>query len=434
MFFGKSKLLTKIENLEKKLAVFKSMEEDLQDEMAYFLLNTNGTILEANSLFLKTSEYDESEVINKNITHFISNKALQKDLCQEMLSAIKKGVHWHGAIQLQAKSGKDVWYRSIIQPKNNAAELAVYSSELTNTISQSRSHKDMLEALTRSSAVIEFNLDGTIISANENFLNGMHYSESQIVGKHHQIFCEQAEANSPEYQHFWKRLRSGEFVSGRFKRIDSGGNLVWLEASYNPIHDDSGELYKVVKFATVITEQMNRESAISETSEIAHEISKQTDQDTLNAIKVVESTIDSMGQLSTHMSGASKGIFELDTQSQKVAQLVESIRGIADQTNLLALNAAIEAARAGEQGRGFAVVADEVRQLASRTSTATEEIIGVVSENKKLTSSAVALIEDSMKEADKALELSTEAGSVINDIQVGAKQVVDAISNLHKNI
>lgn len=121
---------------------------------------------------------------------------------------------------------------------------------------------------------------------------------------------------------------------------------------------------------------------MAETSEIAYDISKKTDEDTLNAIQVIESTIDTMGQLSTQMNGASKGIFELDTQSQKVAQLVDSIRGIADQTNLLALNAAIEAARAGEQGRGFAVVADEVRQLASRTSVATEEIIGVVSENK----------------------------------------------------
>ena len=179
---------------------------------------------------------------------------------------------------------------------------------------------------------------------------------------------------------------------------------------------------------------MNRELAISDTSEIAYDISKTTDTNTLNAINVINSTIETMTQLSAQMSGASKGIFELDEQSQKVAQLVESIRGIADQTNLLALNAAIEAARAGDQGRGFAVVADEVRQLALRTSTATEEIIKVVSENKKLTENAVALIEDSMNELEKALQLSNEAGNVISDIQVGAKQVVDAIGQLNKNI
>ncbi|WP_425457507.1 methyl-accepting chemotaxis protein [Colwellia echini] len=173
---------------------------------------------------------------------------------------------------------------------------------------------------------------------------------------------------------------------------------------------------------------------MSATSKIAQEVSQRTGEGTLNAIKVIESTIQTMGQLSAKMSDASKGIFELDTQSQKVAQLVESIRGIADQTNLLALNAAIEAARAGEQGRGFAVVADEVRELASRTSIATEQIISVVSENKQLTKSAVSLIEESMVEAEKALQLSNEAGHVMSDIQVGAKEVVDAIAQFNKNL
>ena len=113
---------------------------------------------------------------------------------------------------------------------------------------------------------------------------------------------------------------------------------------------------------------------------------------------------------------------------------MESIRGIADQTNLLALNAAIEAARAGEQGRGFAVVADEVRQLASRTSSATEEIIKVVGDNKNLTEKAVSLIEHSMEKVHKALDLSAEAGHVMTDIQTGARQVVDAVSQFNNKL
>ncbi len=134
------------------------------------------------------------------------------------------------------------------------------------------------------------------------------------------------------------------------------------------------------------------------------------------------------------MGCASKGICELDVQSAKVAELVDSIKGIADQTNLLALNAAIEAARAGEQGRGFAVVADEVRQLASRTSIATEQIIDVVSENKQLTEAAVSVIESSLEEAQRALQLSNDAGSVMNDIQSGAKQVVDAVRKFRRSL
>ncbi|WP_418903776.1 methyl-accepting chemotaxis protein [Marinomonas spartinae] len=177
---------------------------------------------------------------------------------------------------------------------------------------------------------------------------------------------------------------------------------------------------------------MKREFAVAETSEIAYEISKKTDENTLKGMNVLESTIQTMDELSAQMGDASKGIAELNTQSIKVSSLVESIRGIADQTNLLALNAAIEAARAGEQGRGFAVVADEVRQLAFRTSSATEEIIQVVGDNKLLTEKAVSLIEESMGKAHKALDLSNEAGNVMSEIQTGARQVVDAVSQLNK--
>lgn len=438
MLFGNNKLLTRITELEKELVSFQETQADLRQEMLYFAMTSDGKIVDANSLFIKSCGFEKAELTGKNIQDFILGKSLDKDHCQKMLAAISGKKHWHGALQLETKKGQEAWYRSIIQPKKQVEDgrvlLEVYSAELTRTISQSKEVEDMLAALNRSSAVIEFTLDGIILNANENFLKSMGYSKSQIIGKHHKMFCDSKEVESSKYQDFWRQLRSGKFVSERFKRFDSHGNAVWLEASYNPIHDESGELYKVVKFATVITEQMNREFAISETSEIAYDISKKSDADAITGKKVIESTIQTMDELAEQMGDASKGIIELNTQSLKVAALVESIRGIADQTNLLALNAAIEAARAGEQGRGFAVVADEVRQLASRTSTATEEIIKVVGENKHLTEKAVSLIEQSMEKAHKALDLSTEAGHVMNDIQIGARQVVDAVSQFNNKL
>lgn len=292
----------------------------------------------------------------------------------------------------------------------------------------------MLAALNRSVAVIEFSLGGIILDANDNFLKVVNYKKSDIIGKSHKIFCSPAEVSSQAYADFWSTLAAGKYVSARFQRLDSLGNVVWLEASYNPVHDDAGELYKVVKFATEITEQMNRESAIAETSNIAYEISKNTDANAAEGIAVLQKTLHTMNELSAQMDNASKGIFELDVQSSKVSSLVDSIRGIAEQTNLLALNAAIEAARAGEQGRGFAVVADEVRLLASRTSTATEQIIAVVSENMKLTGDAVSLIAESQIKANNALELSHAAGLVMNEIQVGAQQVVAAVSDFNRNL
>ncbi|WP_428982850.1 methyl-accepting chemotaxis protein [Paraglaciecola aquimarina] len=179
---------------------------------------------------------------------------------------------------------------------------------------------------------------------------------------------------------------------------------------------------------------MDREIAISETAQVAFDISKKTDADTDKGMSVIETTIDTMEQLSAQMRTVSEGIFDLEKHSRTIAGLVNNISGIADQTNLLALNAAIEAARAGEQGRGFAVVADEVRQLALRTTTTTDEIVKVVNDNKHLTENAVALIEQSLKQVQTALELSNDGGKVMNEIKTGAREIVDAVGSFNKNL
>jgi methyl-accepting chemotaxis protein len=228
-----------------------------------------------------------------------------------------------------------------------------------------------------------------VLTANERFLGSMGYTLAQIQGKHHRMFCEPAEYNSAAYQGFWDKLRRGEYVAERFKRVDSRGRVVWLEASYNPITDAHDRLYKVVKFATIITDQVNREIAVAEAANIAFSTSQQTDGSAQKGAAVVQQTVDVMRELAEHMEQAADRIGALDKQSQLIGSIIQSISSIADQTNLLALNAAIEAARAGEQGRGFAVVADEVRQLASRTSKATEEIVGVVQQNQQLAEQAV---------------------------------------------
>ena len=276
-------------------------------------------------------------------------------------------------------------------------------------------------------AVIEFDLEGKVINANQLFLDSMGYKKEEIVGKHHRIFCESEVVESSEYAQFWQQLRRGEFIADRFKRVDRYGNTVWLEASYNPIFNDFGEQYKVMKFATVITEQVNRELATTQAAEIAYSTSVETDKLAQQGADVLRNTMKVMADLAQQMEQAAEEITALDKQSQQISNIVESISSIAEQTNLLALNAAIEAARAGDQGRGFAVVADEVRQLASRTSKATEEIVEVVQHNQSLTKNTVKVIEEGKIQAEQGLSLSNDSGKVMEDIQHGAQQVVDTI-------
>ncbi|WP_409373341.1 methyl-accepting chemotaxis protein [Pseudomonas baltica] len=176
-----------------------------------------------------------------------------------------------------------------------------------------------------------------------------------------------------------------------------------------------------------MTDQVNREHEVNEAASIAFSTSQQTDVSAQRGASVVQETVNTMHKIADEMESASQGIEALGKQSLLISSIVQTIGGIAQQTNLLALNAAIEAARAGEQGRGFAVVADEVRQLAGRTSTATEEIITVVQQNQKLAEEAVRGMANSRTQAEQGLNLANQAGDVIVEIQDGAKRVVSAV-------
>ncbi|WP_447096695.1 methyl-accepting chemotaxis protein [Pseudomonas sp. CF10PS3] len=307
------------------------------------------------------------------------------------------------------------------------SQIQGYGTEVSRAIEQAKENEAFINALIRSTAVIQFRLDGTVVTANTQFLDAMGYTLDQIVGKKHSMFCTTQEAASSGYAAFWQTLNRGEFVASRFKRVDSRGNEVWLEATYNPVHDAEGKLCKVVKFASVVTDQVLRESEVKAAAGVAYEVSLQTDVTAERGAAVVQNTVQTMQNIALQMQSATGSIEALGKQSLLISAIVQTIGGIAAQTNLLALNAAIEAARAGEQGRGFAVVADEVRQLASRTSTATEEIVSVVQQNQRLADEAITEMFSSREQAEQGLTLANQAGAVITEIQGGAKQVVNAV-------
>ncbi|MDH0729963.1 PAS domain-containing methyl-accepting chemotaxis protein [Pseudomonas sichuanensis] len=433
-----SKLKQEIQQLREELMSIEQVKNSLDSEMLVLQLDPQGRIETVNGNFETEMLYRAEQLIGRNIEDIVPAHVKKLDFYQRMKTAITRGEHLNGAFRLLRGNGEEAWLRSILQPvKNSGGQIkyfTLHSSDLTRTIETSREHESLIKALMRSTAVIEFNLDGQVLTANDRFLQGMGYSLEQVRGKHHRIFCDPEEANSPEYKAFWEKLRRGEFVADRFKRVDAHGRTVWLEASYNPIIDAHDVLYKVVKFATVITDQVNQELAVAQAADIAYNTSLETDNCARKATDVVTQTVDVMRGLEGSMQDAADGIQALDKQSKVIGAIIKTISDIAGQTNLLALNAAIEAARAGEQGRGFAVVADEVRQLASRTSSATEEIAKVVQQNEQLAQAAVDIIDTSKRQAEQGLALAADTGGVIVEIQDGAKKVVDAVGQFSSQL
>ncbi|SFX14355.1 methyl-accepting chemotaxis sensory transducer with Pas/Pac sensor [Pseudomonas sp. NFR02] len=293
---------------------------------------------------------------------------------------------------------------------------------------------EMFSALNRSMAMIQFSLAGEVVHANESFVQAMGYSLAEIQGKHHRLFCLAEDVASAHYDEFWRSLNKGVFNAGRFRRVDKSGKVVWLEATYNPIRDASGRVYKIAKFASVVTEQVEKADGIKQAATMAYDVSLDTDVKANRGMELVADSVLGTQNISQQMALVTDSMTALESQSQLIASIVDTIGAIATQTNLLALNAAIEAARAGVHGRGFAVVADEVRKLAGRTSAATQEINGVVRQNRELAGEAALHVQCSRDQANVLLELSEQAGMAMAAIQSGAKQVVKAIGRVTSDL
>jgi len=293
---------------------------------------------------------------------------------------------------------------------------------------------EMFSALNRSMAMIQFNLAGEVIYANESFVQAMGYSLAEIEGRHHRIFCLAEDVASADYSEFWKTLNKGVFHAGRFRRVDKSGNVVWLEATYNPIKDAAGRVYKIAKFASVVTAQVEKADGVKRAATMAYDVSLATDVKANKGMELVADSVHGAQTIAQQMASVNDSMTALESQSQLIGSIVDTIGAIATQTNLLALNAAIEAARAGVHGRGFAVVADEVRKLAGRTSLATQEITGVVRQNRELAAQAAVRVQCSRDQADVLLKLSEQAGVAMADIQLGARQVVEAIGRVNSDL
>ena len=348
---------------------------------AVIAFNLDGTVVTANENFLKTLGYSLGEIQGKHHSMFVESAMRDSAAYREFWASLNRGEYQAAEYKRIGKGGKEIWilasYNPILDEKGKPFKVVKFATDVTQQKLRTTDLAGQIAAIGKSQAVIEFNMDGSVLTANENFLKALGYSLGEIQGKRHSMFVDASERDGAAYREFWANLNAGRYQAGEFKRIGKGGREIWIQASYNPILDLNGKPFKVVKYATDTTAQVIARKKSDSVRGMMETVAAGAEE--LNAsVREISETMTKSRQTASaavvRVDAADQQAQRLSAASESMGGIVELIGNITGQINLLALNATIESARAGEAGRGFAVVASEVKNLANQAKQATDKI------------------------------------------------------------
>jgi methyl-accepting chemotaxis protein len=417
------KLASDITRAKRQHAEFTGKVAAMDRAQAVIEFGLDGTVLTANANFLDALGYTLAEVQGKHHRIFCDPVHAATDEYRNFWAKLGSGDFHSGEYRRIGKGGREVWiqatYNPILDEDGKPFKVVKFAVDVTEAKLRSAEIEARVNAVDRAQAVIEFDLEGNVLTANDNFLRTMGFSRREVLGHHHSEFCDDEYIRSPEYRDFWLRLAQGEVLAGRFHRKGKYGRNVYIQATYNPILDLSGRPFKVVKFAYDVTTEVERENRIATgTRDMTSSVRNLTDsiediaRSSRTATGLAGETQDNAQQGVEALRASLEAIALIQRSSNSITEIVRVMGEIANQTNLLAFNASIEAARAGEHGVGFSIVAGEVRKLAERSFEASQQIGKLIEESAE----RVAQGSEVSKRAESAFERIVDSVNRTNDM------------------
>jgi len=395
------------------LANMKGQLAAIDKAQAVIEFELDGTIRTANENFLSTVGYSLEEIRGQHHRMFVEPSYGQSAEYKQFWDKLGRGEYDAGQYKRTAKGGREVWlqasYNPILDPDGKPFKVVKYASDITEEKLRLADFEGQLAAVGKAQAVIEFELDGTIRTANENFLSTVGYSLEEIRGQHHRMFVEPSYGQSAEYKQFWDKLGRGEYDAGQYKRTAKGGREVWLQASYNPILDPDGKPFKVVKYASDITKQKEGELVLQQVMD--------------ETMRVMEHL--SKGELTQQMQGEYQGPF---------AKLKEAVNGsisnLFNMVNEINSASANLASGSSEIAQGNADLSQRTEEQASsleETASSMEEMTSTVKQNSDNARQANQMASEARGQAEKGGAVVQNAIAAMAEINTSSKKIADII-------
>ena len=408
---------------------FEGQIEAVGKAQAVIEFNLDGTIITANDNFLNALGYTLGEVQGQHHRMFVEESFGASVEYRQFWEALNRGEYQAGEYKRIGKGGKEVWiqasYNPILDLNGNPLKVVKYATDVTAQKLRNVDFEGQIEAVGKAQAVIEFNLDGTIITANDNFLNALGYTLGEVQGQHHRMFAEESFRNSIEYRQFWEALNRGEYQAGEYKRIGKGGKEVWIQASYNPILDLNGKPLKVVKYATDVTAQKLQQQELRDKVDIMLGVVGQAMKGDLT-VQIPVKGEDAIGQMGEGLQGFLTNLREtLRRFADNAQQLGSSSEELTVVSQQMASNAEETSTQAGVVSAASEQVTKNVQVVATGTeemSASIREIAKSSNEAARVAKQAVGVAESANSTINELGDSSVEIGKVIKVITSIAQQ------------